>query len=366
LFITDFMPRNHPADLVLPIGPSGKYLANATVRANVESGLDLGCGCGIQALLMAKHARHVTATDINPRAVALTHANAILNGFNNIEILEGSYFEPVHGRTFDLIAINLPYVLSPTNEYAYRDLGSEGENRIRQTVEETTRHLNEGGYAHLMLNWTHRADQNWWQPIEEWTRSRQVDAWTVHSKSESPTEYVKPWILVNEDESPHEYQRIKEQWQDWFKSQKIERIASGLMTLRRRTGKSNWHCSVHAHQIADEPLGRYIQHLFQNQDFLAHVSHSGDLLNMKLRPWNMKVVKTSSAGFIARTMRGFLVRMRILTATAAVIGQLNDSGNLGEAVQNVIEKSGESASDKEMIAKDIYQLINLGMIEIVE
>jgi Methylase of polypeptide chain release factors len=45
-------------------------LASLTVRRDVASALDVGTGCGVQALLAAKHAERVVATDINERALA--------------------------------------------------------------------------------------------------------------------------------------------------------------------------------------------------------------------------------------------------------------------------------------------------------
>jgi len=366
LFITDFMPRDHAIDLVLPIGPSGKYLANATIREPVESALDLGTGCGIQALLMARHARHVTATDINPRALALTRLNATLNGFTNIEVLEGSYFKPIQGRTFDLVAANLPYVLTPESKYVYRDLGQDGETRIQQTVDDLPSHLNEDGYAHIMLNWTHRADQPWWQPIEEWTANRNVDAWALYSKSESPEEYVKTWLLVNEAEAPYEYKRIKDQWLGWFKSQNTEQIASGLMTLRRRTEGKNWRCSVYVSKVAREPLGAYIKHLFQSQDYLAQISDPRDLLVIKLRPWNILVEESATGSFTARTMRGFLIQSRIQSTTAAVINQLDGKISLRNAIQQSLKDGADFENQSEITAKEIYHLMNFGMIVIAE
>jgi 16S rRNA (guanine1207-N2)-methyltransferase len=72
--------------------------------------LDLGCGygvVGIVAALLAPEGR-VTLVDINRRAVALAQQNVGLNGVENAEVLHGDGFAPVHGRSFDLIALNPP------------------------------------------------------------------------------------------------------------------------------------------------------------------------------------------------------------------------------------------------------------------
>jgi methylase of polypeptide subunit release factors len=60
-------------DHVLGVGGASTTLAQLTVREPVRSALDLGTGCGVQALHLSEHAEQVTATDRNPRACALQH-----------------------------------------------------------------------------------------------------------------------------------------------------------------------------------------------------------------------------------------------------------------------------------------------------
>ncbi|HEY5982514.1 MAG TPA: methyltransferase, partial [Anaerolineales bacterium] len=270
-FIVDFMPEDHPTDVVLPIGPSSKYLAEITIRKPVDSALDLGCGCGIQALLMSRHARQVAATDINPRAVELTRLNAALNGIMNVETLLGSYFEPVAGRTFDLLVANLPYVITPETRYIYRDTGQADDQSIRRNVEQAALHLREGGFAQIMLNWIHAASEAWWRPIENWTRQRNVDGWLLYSHSQTPEQYTKQWLMIDEARQPEEYASATRAWLTWYKQQHIERVGFGVLNLRRRSAPNNWRCSVHVSKTADEPLGKHVQHLFSAQDQLAGV-----------------------------------------------------------------------------------------------
>ena len=118
----------------------------------------------------------VTATDINPRALGLTRINAALNGISNVDTLEGSYFEPVAGKAFDLMVANLPYVISPEHRYIYHDLGRRDDRQIRESVEQVPAHLNDAGYAHVMLNWIHGAAEPWYQPIAQWTEHRNADS----------------------------------------------------------------------------------------------------------------------------------------------------------------------------------------------
>ena len=98
-----------------------------TVRGSGERALDLCTGNGIQAILLAAHAKSVVATDVNARALAYADFNVALNGAGNVETRLGSFFEPVDGEQFDLVVANPPYVVSPESAFLFRDGGLRGD-----------------------------------------------------------------------------------------------------------------------------------------------------------------------------------------------------------------------------------------------
>jgi predicted lipid-binding transport protein (Tim44 family) len=69
----------------------------------VTTALDIGTGCGVQALHLAEHAAAVTATDRNPRALAFARTTFDLNGIDTVELVEGDLLEAVADRRFDLL-----------------------------------------------------------------------------------------------------------------------------------------------------------------------------------------------------------------------------------------------------------------------
>ena len=119
--------------------------------------LDVGTGCGIIAVLLAKKARRVIATDVNPRAVRCAQLNAKLNDVDGrVEVLCGDLFTPFRKEEkFDLITFNPPYLPSePCEGNSMIDRawssGPSGRALTDRFIKELGRHLKGSGRALLV------------------------------------------------------------------------------------------------------------------------------------------------------------------------------------------------------------------------
>ncbi|AFM16187.1 methyltransferase family protein [Mycolicibacterium chubuense NBB4] len=218
-------------DHVLGIGGASVSLAHAVVRAPVGRALDLGTGCGIQALHLDVHCDDVVATDTNPRALALAAATARLNGMS-WDLRCGSLFEPVAGERFDLIVSNPPFVVGTgALDYLYRDSGMVGDSLSEKLIQHVGDHLEPGGTAQIMANWMVREGHDWRDRVGGWLAGTGLHAWVVQREFADPVSYVSLWTS-DAGELPEEAARRGGQWLDWFAEEGIAGVGMGMITVR--------------------------------------------------------------------------------------------------------------------------------------
>lgn len=226
-----------PADHVLGVGGASRTLAELIVPVPVSRALDLGTGCGIQALLVSRHAGEVVATDVSTRALAFAALNARLNGVSNITFRQGSMFEPVVGEAFDLIVSNPPFVITPrvdgVTAYEYRDGGLIGDALVEQFVREAPAHLTPGGIAQLLGNWESLDSVGGLERLESWIEAG-LDAWVIQREELTPLAYAELWIRDG-GTTPREaaFGRMLEAWLDDFSARGVTAIGFGYVLLRR-------------------------------------------------------------------------------------------------------------------------------------
>jgi hypothetical protein len=190
----DGSPNRVGADHVLGISSASTSLAQLTLREDDDRALDLGTGCGVQALHLAAHAREVVATDVNTRALWMTRLNAALNDVA-IDVREGSFFEPLRGERFDLIATNPPFVISPATgeRLVYRDSGLPGDRVVEDIVRQAPGLLADGGWCQVLGNWVIERGRPWDERLGTWL-DPECDALVVQREVVDPSEYVELWL----------------------------------------------------------------------------------------------------------------------------------------------------------------------------
>ncbi len=284
LLLASDRPGADADDEVTPPGPSARTLASLTIRRRVRSALDLGSGGGVQGLLLARHADRVILSDVSPHAREVAALNAALNGIENVEFRTGDWFEPVVGGHFDLVAANLPYVVSPDVKYVHRDNPMRRDSLSRWVVERVGEHLTEGGFAHVLCSWVHDRAEEWVHAPLEWVSETGCDAFILHYASHEPLEYAASWNRPLQYTDPAAFEAAMDRWLAYYAEAGIERIASGAILLRRRNTANNWKRPV---EVPDAPTGlagEHVERLFAAQDELASLPGPEALLAEHLKP----------------------------------------------------------------------------------
>lgn len=265
-------------DVVLGVGGASTTLAQLTVRAPARRALDIGTGSGVQALHATQHAAHVTATDVNPRALRVAALTLALSGAPAADLRQGPMFEPVSdAEPYDLIVSNPPFVISPRtpeqDRLTYRDAGMDGDDVCRTLVQRSAAHLAEGGWCHLLANWRHVEGEDWRERLVSWVPPG-CDAWLVQREEQDVTQYAELWLrdAGAHRGDPARYAERYTAWLDEFEAGGTRAVGFGWITLRR-TGASRPSVVVEdwPHTV-QQPLGETIQRHFALQAFLR--SHS--------------------------------------------------------------------------------------------
>ncbi|MGO2660486.1 DUF7059 domain-containing protein [Mycetocola reblochoni] len=223
-------------DHVLGIGGATTTLIGLMLPRPVGRALDIGTGCGVQAMHASRLADVVVATDISERALRFARFNAALNGIDGIEFRHGSMYEPVAGERFDLIVTNPPFVITPRTAdvpaYEYRDGGLVGDGIVELVVRGAVEHLAPGGMLQMLGNWEYTAAEAGMDRLASWAVG--VEHWVIERELQDPAEYAETWIR---DGGTHEGTRafdgLYDAWLDDFERRGVRRIGLGYVLLRR-------------------------------------------------------------------------------------------------------------------------------------
>jgi SAM-dependent methyltransferase len=110
----------------------------------VERALDVGCGAGLTSLRLAAVARHVTALDVNPRALVMTRMNCAMNAIGRVTFVQADLFEQIECDQFDAVVFNSPTDREGT---AAESLLFAGEGILDQFLQRLPSILSSNGWS---------------------------------------------------------------------------------------------------------------------------------------------------------------------------------------------------------------------------
>jgi methylase of polypeptide subunit release factors len=355
-------------DYVAGVHPPSLTLSHLTVRRPVETALDVGTGSGVQAILASRHSGRVVASDVNERALGFAAFNAALNHADNVEWRAGSFFEPAAGERFALVTSNPPYVISPESAFLFRDGDLEGDGVSRQVVAAAPAHIEEGGFATVLVSWAHAPGEDWSGPLREWVAESGCDAWLLHHGTEEPLTHTARWNQDRLGNDPQAFGEVLDRWLAYFERLGIHGIAYGAVILRRRSGGvPNW---VRADELTGDrlrPASAHILRVFDAADYLHALAGETALLDdaFALAPaarLEQRLVLERGAWTLAGVTlaldEGLCFDATLGGGTAALLGSLDGRRPLHAILD---ELAGERGVDRDLLAPEIIDAVS-GML----
>ena len=363
------IPEHH----VLGVGGASTTLSSLLVPAEVEVALDLGTGCGIQALHAARYARRVIATDISERALALAAFNAELNAVTSIEFRLGSLFEPVEGEQFGHVISNPPFVITPRTEsvpeYEYRDGGMIGDALVASVVQSVGAHLIPGGIAQLLGNWE-CGEADGLARVEAWVAETGLDAWVVERERQSVEQYAETWIRDGGTRPGAEFDRLYAAWLDDFATRQVAEVGFGYIALRKPVdGIPTLRRFEHYGQPLGGSLGDHIAAVFSAHDWLR--GHDDESLRSSAVTIASDVTEERHywpgeehpTVMLLRQGSGFARSVQMGTALSAVVGACDGEltiGQISDAVADLMQVDSDELSAE--VLPELRELVLTGFL----
>ncbi|MBS2962784.1 methyltransferase [Actinocrinis puniceicyclus] len=343
-------------DYVLGVGGASTTLAQLTVREPVARALDVGTGCGVQALHLSRHADRIVATDVNHRALAFARLTAALSldtDASRIDLRAGSLFEPVREERFDLVVSNPPFVISPESargagRFVYRDASLPGDELCRHFLEQVPGYLAEDGWCQILANWLHVEGVDWRERVAPWVRATGCDAWVVQREVQDPAEYAELWLRDSGDYGKPQYIELYQAYLDYFSAQRIEAVGFGWITLRAAGAELP---AVRLEELTgpiEQPLGALVPDWFRRHAFVRETEDDELLASTPAPAPDLvleQVARPSAGGWESVSTRlrqttGVHRTGEIDPFGIALLGALDGQRTLGDVLDRVAEDHG--------------------------
>jgi methylase of polypeptide subunit release factors len=311
-------------------------------------------------------------TDVSRRSLDFSAANAELNGVENLELREGDWFAPVAGERFDLVVTNLPYVISPDIELVHRDNPFERDELARRIVAEVPAHLTDGGLAHVLCNWVHRAEDDPSEVPRAWAKGLGCDTLVLQYSSHEPLAYAASWNRPLQARDPAAFEQTVDRWLAYYRETGIERIALGTIVLRKRSAGRPWFRAIEVQDAPSGLAGAQTDRLLAAQDHLLGLKGEDDLLRRTFRPVEGQRVEqrlVHRAGRYAaeaaslRLVPGIGVRARVDPRAVEVVMACDGSRPLGKLIAAATAGLGEEGpAVAAMCLATVRGLFELGLV----
>jgi methylase of polypeptide subunit release factors len=231
----DHSPRQMFPDIVYPaLTKSAKQFIDYTSFEPCEDFLELCAGTAPAALLAARSAKNIWATDIAQRSIDFAKFNAALNGIHNVRFALGDLFEPVEGQVFDLIAAHPPYVPVLKPAEIFYGGGEDGEEITKRIIAALPGKLKPGGRFFSRTLGTSRPGRDFEHRIREWLGEKQqdFDVSLFTLQTFEPRQFAIE-ETINKNGGREQYAL----WEKLFMKNAVQELVLGIVVIQRIGGR---------------------------------------------------------------------------------------------------------------------------------
>jgi carbamoyltransferase len=255
-------------DPVMYLGMDSMGLVHTAPRYRVDCVLDLCTGSGVQALTASRYAHRVVGVDINPRAVRFARFNAQLNSIEHVRFCLGNLYKVVAGK-FDTILANPPFVPSPSQDYRFRDGGTNGEEILAKIISGSSEHLTASGRLFIV---TDLVDLPKYQhKLATWWQGGAVDQLILHTADRDDILFSVPHSHAPFGQTICEYNTELDRWIYNFRSAGLTAVNFGYILIQRTTApnRSSTYYTRTIHN-PHQPINIQVRQYFRQRDRLVH------------------------------------------------------------------------------------------------
>ncbi len=354
-------------DGVMGLGhTTGDLCRAAAPLRDIGSVLEVGCGAATALLLAAGRARRGVGVDIDPRAIVMARANALLNGVTNVEFRQGDLFAPVAGETFDLIVAQPPFVAQPPGDSAVTWLhgGSRGDELPLRLLRDLPAHLAAGGRAVVLVEWpVFEGDP---QPLE--ARVREVvpqDDVGILLVSAAGTDLDQHCIGYAAGRPPFvgpEVVRALVARRAHLDAMKVRELRLTLNVLQRRSGSRSWTARVDARPFEQvEVSSPRIDKLVAAQELLASGRDALAAAALRL-PEGTRFVEDDKGVLVELPDDALIAPMRLNQHAARLVSVVGKAASVAKGIAEFAPDHDDELRGKMLAA--VAQALSNGVLEV--
>ena len=361
----DWEARGVTRNFVTGINGTSRLLADLTIRSPRRVAADIATGSGIHALAAARHCDHVVATDMSQRALDIARFNAALNHIDNVEFRRGDLFEPLADERFDLILCNPPFVVSPDNDYDFRDDGRDADGISEELVRGLSAHLERDGVAQFLCSWMRLQGESDSERLESWLPT-DCDAICIVIEGKSPLDYAAQWNLLLRARGRDAVDEALTRWTSYFESKATQEIVYGSGVLRKTPDREPVRVVQRLPGLLRGSAGDQFARILR---FLQVEGEVLDVIPIPVphRITRERVVQGSHAEetFAIEPLDGLPLRHRVDDLTVDLIGSLDGKRTLREVAADIARMRGYTRDRFAAMCTDVVTALGrTGLFEV--